>query len=120
MDSGFRTDLAALLSGRKLYIRCGATDGRIGSERLTYVASCIDKNAKTEGSVFAFCSKSKKVIKLIFWDEGSLWCIERRIHKGSYSWPKTKNDAAFIKRTARLITSLLMSPQEKKNWKVGV
>jgi transposase len=41
------------------------------------------------GAVFVFCNKARTRIKLLRWDNHGVWLAMRRLHKGSFPWPKS-------------------------------
>ena len=57
----------------KIYIRPGATDLRKGVGGLLAVIENEMKLDALTDSVFLFCNKSHKLLKLIFWDKTGFW-----------------------------------------------
>ena len=46
------------------------------------------------GSAFIFTNKPRTRLKLVVWDGNGVWLCMRRLHKGSFVWPKL-GDATF-------------------------
>ena len=40
------------------------------------------------GSAFVFRNATGNRIKVLLWDGNGVWLCQRRLHQGSFSWPK--------------------------------
>ena len=89
----------------RLYVRPGATDLRKGvSGLLTIIENDMHLNALDE-SVFLFCNKSHKLLKLIFWDKTGFWLAQKRLERNTWPWPENTKEAREI--THRQLEMLL-------------
>lgn len=65
----------------RLYVRPGATDLRKGvSGLLAIIENDMHLNALDE-SIFLFCNKSHKLLKLIFWDKTGFWLAQKSLNE---------------------------------------
>lgn len=87
------------------YIKPGVTDMRKG-----YISLIIDirENMHLDPfspSMFLFCSKDKKTIAVIVWEDNGFWIMKKRLQEGTYSWPKDEEEAlkVTIEDTKRIL-----------------
>jgi transposase len=48
-----------------------------------------------DGTAYAFINRPKTRLKLLIWDGTGVWCCQRRLHRGSFIWPRA-DDAGFM------------------------
>ena len=77
----------------KIYVRPGATDLRKGAGGLLAVIENEMKLDALTDSVFLFCNKSHKLLKLIFWDKTGFWLAQKRLERSTCPWPNTETAA---------------------------
>lgn len=84
------------LKGRRLFIKMGATNGRLGIDSLSAYAMAVDADAVLAGSVFAFCTKMHNQIRLLLWDDNAYWLLTKKIYAGYYIWPERYEERESI------------------------
>ena len=47
-------------------------------------------------SVFLFCNKNHKLLKLIFWDKTGFWLAQKRLERNTWTWPDNSEEARQI------------------------
>lgn len=91
----------------KIFVRPGSTDLRKGtSGLLAIIENEMSLNA-LDNSIFIFCNKNHKLIKLIFWDKTGFWLTQKRLEKSTWPWPKTNEKAKEI-NTEQIFQLLLL------------
>ena len=80
----------------KIYVRPGATDLRKGAGGLLAVIENEMKLDALTDSVFLFCIKKHKLLKLIFWDKTGFWLAQKRLERNTWSWPDNSEEARQI------------------------
>lgn len=82
---------------KKAYIACGYTDLRYGVDGL---ASLVQNEFKLdpfdEGTIFLFCGKRSDRIKALLWEGDGFLLLYKRLSKGKYQWPRTKEELRNI------------------------
>lgn len=71
-----------------VYIACGPTDLRKsfhGLSALIHLRFQLDPYSK---SLFAFCNKSRRLVKILYWDGSGLCLFTKRLDKGVFQWPQ--------------------------------
>lgn len=77
------------------YVAPGGTDMRKGSESLSrLVQEKLELNPLSK-SMFLFCSKNKKTLCVLVWDNG-FWIMRKKLFSGTFAWPKDSNQALQI------------------------
>lgn len=80
----------------KIFVRPGSTDLRKG---VTGLAEIIENGMKLNAlseSVFLFCNKNHKLLKVIFWDKSGFWIAQKRLEKSTWPWPMSEDAAREI------------------------
>ena len=79
-------------SGTQVYFVLGATDMRKGIDSLSLIVAAHDKNP-ANGSLYVFCSKNRKMIKILHWDKNGFALYQKRLEDEKFLWP---NDSSTI------------------------
>lgn len=94
--TSFTDTLVESLNNRRLFIKVGLTNGRLGIDSLSAYAMATDIDAVLDGAVFAFCSKMRNQIKLLVWDDGGYWLLNRKVYNGYFMWPEQVDDTESV------------------------
>lgn len=84
------------LTGIKVYLKVGATDFRRGIKGLISLVEGSLKIQMDEKSIFVFCSKNQKQIKIIYIEGAGAFLITRKIKYGCFHWPQTNKEALLV------------------------
>lgn len=79
----------------KYYIRPGVTDARKNWNGLSELVQEEMHGKLFEKSMFLFCNKNRKVLKILLWDNG-YWVLQKKLVRGTFCWPKTEEDVLMI------------------------
>ncbi len=77
------------------YISPGTMDMRKGSNSLAIFVQDQLKEDPFSKSMFLFCSKNKKTLAVLVWDNG-FWLMKKKILNGTFAWPKDGDEALLI------------------------
>jgi transposase len=81
-----------------LYIQPGATDMR---KHINGLAAWVQEYMRQDvfaGSVFLFCSRDRKRLKLLYWERNGFCLWVKRLEKDKFPWPQTGEAALRIGR----------------------
>lgn len=82
----------AVLNPTGWWLAISAMDLRCGIDRLLVaVRTTLDRDA-FDGGAFVFCNRTGTRIKVLMVDATGVWLCVRRLHEGSFVWPRS--DAA--------------------------
>jgi len=79
-------------AGRKAYLVLGATDMRKGIDGLVHVIAGHLQRDIFAGGLFAFCSRNRTLIKVLYWDRNGVCLWSKRLEKDHFPWPKCPED----------------------------
>lgn len=108
--ASFTDILLDSLKGRRLFIKLGTTNGRLGIDSLSAYAMAVDADAVLGGAVFAFCTGMRNQVRLLVWDRGGYWLLTRKIYRGYFIWPERADDAGAVEACHGQLRLLLQAP----------
>jgi transposase len=76
----------------KIFIKPGFTDMRKQINGLALIASKEISNNIFAGNLFLFCSKSRRHLKILYWDRNGFCLWYKRLEKDKFPWPKNTNE----------------------------
>jgi len=77
-------------------IACGYTDLRKSIDGL---ALLVQKNYELDpfsNSLFLFCGRRRDRIKALYWEDDGFVLLYKRLERGSFQWPRTKEQALKV------------------------
>src|SRR5207244_874904 len=98
--------------GVRIYLACGVTDMRRGFDGLSIMAQDVLKQDPFSGAIFCFRGRRGHLIKILYWDGQGFCLFAKRLEKGRFTWPVTKQGSVTLPR-AQL--SMLMGGLEWRN-----
>jgi len=90
------------LKPEQVWLAVGATDMRLGIDGLSLRVQEALGKPPCDGSAYAFCNKRGTRLKLLVWDGSGVWLSVRRLHRGSFVWPRV-GDTVWVLDQAQWI-----------------
>lgn len=107
--------LAEAAGVRKIYIACGYTDLRKGIDGLAQiVGTTFNLNPFQKDVLFLFCGKRCDRIKGLLWEGTGYLLLYKRLEAGSFSWPRSPEEAAELTRELYAMLMMGLNPIEPK------
>jgi transposase len=110
---------------RPIEIWCAieAVDMRAGIDGLSLRVQQALGKSPCDGSAYAFRNRRHNRLKLLVWDSTGVWLCQRRLHSGSFVWPKAGEAVCALSVTQWnwLIAGVdwqRLSVPEAPNWKL--
>ena len=72
----------------KVYVAIVPCDMRKSFNTLSVLVRNHLKLDPLSGAAFLFTNKSRKLIKILYFDGTGYWLVAKRLEKGTFSWPK--------------------------------
>jgi|SRR6185312_3609011 len=72
----------------RVYIRTGATDGRLGFEGLKALTVNVIREDPMCRHLMVFCNAPRNRIKLLWWDGAGFYIATKRMRRGGFDFPK--------------------------------
>lgn len=88
--------MIAIPSGVRVYLACGKTDMRKGFDGLGMLAQDTLKQDPFSGHLFVFRGKRGDLVKILYWDGQGFCLFAKRLEKGRFVWPITKDGAVTL------------------------
>ena len=70
----------------KILIATAPADGRKGIDGLAAICRLQLTIEPTNGILFVFCNKSRKIIKILCYDGQGFWLLIKRLSTGRFKW----------------------------------
>ena len=94
--------LAEAAGVKRIILACGRTDLRKGIDGLAQlIGTKYDLNPFEKDVLFLFCGCRTDRIKGLLWEGTGFLLLYKRLEDGSFSWPRTPEEAARFSKTAR-------------------
>ena len=91
--------LAEATGVTKIVIACGRTDLRKGIDGLAQlVGTKYNMNPFEKNVLFLFCGGRGDRIKGLLWEGNGFFFLYKRLEDGSFSWPRTPEEAMQLTR----------------------
>lgn len=78
------------LSRLNIFVRPGVTDMRKQINGLSVIAEEDLGKDPFSGSLFLFCNKQRRLLKVLYWDKNGFCLWLKRLEKDRFPWPVTE------------------------------
>lgn len=78
----------------QIWLAVEPVDLRRGMDGLSALVQQALGQPPCAGSAFVFRNRAGNRLKLLLWDGNGVWLCQRRLHQGSFTWPKV-GEAVF-------------------------
>ena len=92
---------------KKIYLACGATDLRKNGNALSALVRSGFKLDPLDDAMFVFCNRAKDILKILVWGGDGFWLHTKKLEKGRFEWPDTRNDEKVMALTYRELEILI-------------
>ena len=83
-------------AGVRIYLACGTTDMRKGFDGLSMLAQDVLKQDPFAGHLFCFRGRRGDLVKILYWDGQGFCLFAKRLEKGRFTWPVTKEGSVTL------------------------
>lgn len=80
----------------KVYLALGSTDMRKSIDGLSILVSERLELNPFSGHLFAFCNRTRNIVKILYWDRNGFCLWHKRLEKHSFKWPVSKSEIMAI------------------------
>ncbi|BCR35320.1 IS66 family insertion sequence element accessory protein TnpB [Mariniplasma anaerobium] len=80
---------------KKIYFYSKDMDMRVGMHKLQILLSCNFRPIEMMYTLFVFCSKNRKTIKIYYEDEYGTWLLINKINFTKFKWPKDSKEIGY-------------------------
>ena len=103
----------------RIYLAVGVTDLRKGIKGLSTLTGSLLNQDPASGHFFVFCNRAKTTIKILFYESGGYWLVQKRLSCGSFSWPQRGETQSLVLSQAELwaiLGGLDFEKASKRKW----
>lgn len=111
--------MLSLTGAIRIYLAAGSTDLRKGIQGLSALTSSLLAEDPSSGHLFVFCNRARTTIKILFYEGGGYWLLQKRLAKGTFSWPGKAEGQRLLLTQAQLwalLGGLDFRKVERKAW----
>ena len=80
----------------KIFICLGPTDLRRSIDGLAVLVQQVFKQDLFNNSLYIFCGRRNDRIKALYWEKDGFILLYKRLERGKYNWPRSKNELRQI------------------------
>jgi transposase len=77
---------------KRMFVRLGFTDMRKQINGLTALIQDLRPESPFDGSYYLFCGKTRRVIKLVYWDTNGFCMWQKRLERDFFPWPRAGDE----------------------------
>ena len=88
--------MIAIPLGMRVYLAMGPTDMRKGFDGLSMLVQATLAQDPFSGHLFVFRGKRGDLVKILYWDGQGFCLFAKRLEKGRFIWPITKEGAVTL------------------------
>ena len=88
-----------------VYVFSGVTDFRKGITGLTRLVLDSFDEASINNNLYVFCNKDKNSIKILHFENISIWLYQKRLKIGTFTYPRIENNCQITKDELAVIIS---------------
>lgn len=110
--------MLGLGAATRIFVATGATDMRLSFNGLYALVAGQLKQDPQSGHLFLFANKRRDRMKILFFDNFSLWVCARRMEQGRLHWPSSEEGRVQLTREefALLIGGIDLRATTKRKW----
>jgi transposase len=83
----------------KIFVRPGVTDLRKQINGLAVMVQGELKLDPFSGSLYLFCNRNRRLLKLLYWDRNGFSMWQKRLERDRFPWPKSEEAAREITKS---------------------
>lgn len=84
---------------KRIFVRLGFTDMRKQINGLSVLVQSLHAEGPFDGSYYVFCGKTRRVIKILYWEETGFCLWLKRLERDTFPWPKDGNELDEMTRS---------------------
>ena len=77
---------------KRIFVRLGYTDMRKQINGLSSLVQELRPEGPFDGSYYVFCGKTRRVVKVVYWDSNGFCLWQKRLEQDTFPWPKSGDE----------------------------
>jgi len=87
-----------LSKDKRIFLRTGLTDMRKQINGLSEIAQSSLPEGPLSGAYFVFCGKTRRVVKILYWDATGFCLWQKRLEADLFPWPAANEVPSEVTR----------------------
>lgn len=83
---------------RRIFVQLGYTDMRKQINGLAATVQAQRPDGPLDGSYFIFCGKTRRLLKVLYWDRTGFCLWQKRLEEAKFPWPKEGSELDEVTR----------------------
>ncbi|MBK8980679.1 MAG: IS66 family insertion sequence element accessory protein TnpB [Planctomycetes bacterium] len=83
----------------RIFLARGNTDMRKQIDSLAGLVAHVLEEDPMSGHLFVFCNRARSHLKILYWEEGGYWLLQKRLERGRFAWPDADTPALQLSAT---------------------
>lgn len=84
------------LKGCRIFLKLGFTDMRKSINGLSLIVQEEMGEDLFSESVFVFCNKRQRILKVLYWDANGFCLWQKRLEKHRFIWPRSQEEVRQV------------------------
>lgn len=80
----------------RVFLAPGSTDMRKAINTLSILVEDTYRLDPFSGHLFAFCNRTRTILKILYWDRNGFCLWEKRLEKHRFTWPQDRTEVMEI------------------------
>ena len=80
----------------RVFLAPGSTDMRKAISSLSILVEDTLRLDPFSGHLFAFCNRSRTILKILYWDRNGFCLWQKRLEKHRFKWPNNREETMEI------------------------
>lgn len=80
-----------MLKPEQVWLVVAPVDMRLGIDGLSAHLQQVLGQPPCDGTAYAFRNRAGSRLKILQWDGTGVWLSQRRLHRGSFRWPRAED-----------------------------
>lgn len=80
----------------RVFLAPGSTDMRKAINTLSILVEDAYRLDPFSGHLFAFCNRTRTILKVLYWDRNGFCLWEKRLEKHRFNWPQDRTEVMEI------------------------
>ena len=77
---------------KRVFVRLGFTDMRKQINGLCALVQELRHDGPFDGSYYVFCGKTRRVLKVVYWDMNGFCLWQKRLERDRFPWPRSGSE----------------------------
>jgi transposase len=108
--------MLSLSTATRVFVALEPVDLRQSFNGLSTRVQAVLKEDPLSGHLFVFTNRSRRRLKILFWDGSGLWVCSKRLEKGTFGWPPGEGASRCLRGEELNLLVHGLEAMPRRNW----